>query len=42
METSPLLNIFIGALAVNHPGDFEGYPRWEEVQALLAQTWVDR
>ena len=36
------LGNLVGALAVNHPGDFEGYPRWEEAQSLLAQIWVDR
>ncbi len=36
------LGNLVGALAVNHPGDFEGYPQWEEAQALLTQNWVDR
>ncbi len=36
------LGSLVGALAVNHPGDFEGYPRWDEAQALLTQSWVDR
>ena len=36
------LGNLVGALAVNHPGDFEGYPRWTEAQALLDQMWVDR
>lgn len=36
------LGNLVGALAVNHPGDFDGYPKWAEAQALLSQNWVDR
>lgn len=32
----------VGAFAVAHPGDYEGYPTWDEVERVLAANWVDR
>ncbi len=36
------LGHLVGAFSVAHPGDWEGYPLWEEVQAVGDDTWVDR
>ncbi len=36
------LGTLVGALAVSHPGDFEGYPYWREVEALWEDRWIDR
>ncbi|MCL8206646.1 MAG: sugar kinase [Actinomycetia bacterium] len=32
----------VGAFAVAHPGDWEGYPTWDECERVLAANWVDR
>lgn len=36
------LGAVVGAFAVTHPGDFEGYPTWQEADAVLNNRWVDR
>lgn len=36
------LGTLVGALAVSHPGDFEGYPYWREVTDLWKGRWIDR
>lgn len=36
------LGTLVGAFAVAHPGDWEGYPRWQEVQAFWDGHWIDR
>ncbi|MCY0878760.1 MAG: sugar kinase [Firmicutes bacterium] len=36
------LGALVGAFAVAHPGDWEGYPLWSEVEAQLQGQWVDR
>ncbi|MCY0899240.1 MAG: sugar kinase [Firmicutes bacterium] len=36
------LGALVGAFAVAHPGDWEGYPTWHEAEALLTGQWVDR
>ena len=41
-EDALRLGSLVGAFAVSHPGDWEGYPLWEEAQAALGGSWVDR
>lgn len=41
-EEALRLGSLVGALAVSHPGDWEGYPLWDEAQAALGDSWVDR
>jgi 2-dehydro-3-deoxygluconokinase len=41
-ERALVLANLVGAFAVAHPGDYEGYPTWEEAERVLAQNWVDR
>jgi 2-dehydro-3-deoxygluconokinase len=36
------LGAVVGAFAVAHPGDWEGYPLWSEASAVLQGTWIDR
>lgn len=36
------LGSVVGAFAVSHPGDWEGYPFWGEVSSVLGNHWVDR
>ena len=36
------LGALVGALAVSHPGDFEGYPYGSEAEAMLAAHWTPR
>lgn len=36
------LGTLVGAFAVAHPGDWEGYPYWNEVTDYWNQRWVDR
>lgn len=36
------LGSLVGAFAVAHPGDFEGYPEWQDVQAMWEGDWIDR
>jgi 2-dehydro-3-deoxygluconokinase len=36
------LGALVGALAVAHPGDWEGYPWWDEAMALWEDRWLER
>ncbi|PSR22351.1 MAG: sugar kinase [Sulfobacillus acidophilus] len=41
-ERALRLGAVVGAFAVAHPGDWEGYPLWSEARAVLEGDWVDR
>lgn len=41
-QDSLKLGSVVGAFAVSNPGDWEGYPVWDEAMAVLHNTWVDR
>ena len=41
-EQSLGLGAVVGAFAVAHPGDFEGYPMRADAEAVLHRQWVDR
>lgn len=36
------LGSIVGAFAVSHPGDWEGYPSWDDVISLNHGQWVER
>lgn len=36
------LGSIVGAFAVSHSGDWEGYPQWDDAMAVLQSQWVDR
>ncbi|NMP21372.1 sugar kinase [Sulfobacillus harzensis] len=36
------LGSIVGAFAVAHPGDWEGYPYWAEVAEILDGRWLER
>lgn len=40
-QTLRLANV-VGAYAVAHAGDWEGYPTWDMVEAYLHNTVIDR
>lgn len=41
-KESLALGHLVGAFAVVHPGDWEGYPTWDEVQTQSLGQWIDR
>lgn len=41
-ERALSLGNLIGAFAIAHPGDYEGYPTWAEAEWVLEQRWVER
>lgn len=36
------LGSVVGAFAVAHPGDWEGYPYWAEVREMMDGRWIER
>ncbi len=44
MDWDEALNLgnLVGAYAVSHAGDWEGYPTWDMVQAFRQNTYIDR